>query len=149
MGVAGEIERELAGDGTDELADEADIADNRAGLEALTVSRPIARGGMTSATRGSFAVFAASASMPELEAGRDRAADVRAVCRDHVEVGGRAEVDDDGRRAVQPNGRKRVDEPVGTGLCRFVDAHRDGHVTWSPRRGSGCRAGSRRRRASW
>ena len=65
---------------------------------------------------------------PELEARRDRAADVGPVGGDAVERRRRPEVDDDGRRAVQPRRREGIDQPVGTDVARPVDpdGERDG-----------------------
>ena len=108
----------------------------------LTVSRPIARSGARSSTRGSLAVRAASASSPSSRPGRDRAADVRAVGRDAVERRRGPEVDDDRRRPVQPGGGQRVDQPVGPDLARPVDPDRDAARSrrWPTRSGRSRRA---------
>ena len=92
---------------------------------ADAVSRPIARSGARSSTRGSRAVRAASASRPEPEAGRDRAADEGAPRVDRVERRGRPAVDDDRGRAEELGRRVRVDQPVGPDLAGPVDL--DGH----------------------
>ena len=94
------------------------VAEDRAGLDGATVSRPIARSGARSSTRGSFAVRAARASRPSSRPGRDRAADVGAVGGDAVEGRRRPEVDDDRRRAVEARRREGVDEPVGPDVAR-------------------------------
>ena len=60
----------------------------------------------------------------ELEPGRDGAADVGAVGGHAVERRRRPEVDDDRRRAVQPRGGQRVDQPVGADVARPVDPDR-------------------------
>ena len=57
--------------------------------------------------------------------GREHAADVLALGRDDVEVGRRAEVDDDHGRAVALLGGDGVDDPVGADLARIVVADRD------------------------
>ena len=62
---------------------------------------------------------------PELEPGRDRPADERAVARDAVEGRRGSEVGDDDRRAVEPGRREGVDQPIGADLGRPVGPDRD------------------------
>jgi hypothetical protein len=89
------------------------------------VSRPIALAGRASSIRGSLAVRVGQRLEPEFEPGRQRAADVRSVGCDDVEVGRRAEVDDDRRRAVQALRGEGIDQPIGAHLSRPIDAHGD------------------------
>ena len=60
----------------------------------------------------------------DLDAGRDRAAEVLAVGRDGVEVDPGAEVDHHAAAADPVVGGDRVDEPVGADLVRVVDPDR-------------------------
>ena len=64
---------------------------------------------------------------PELEPGRDGAADEGAVAGDAVERRRGPEVDDDRGRAVQARGGQGIDEPVRTDLARPVDADGQRH----------------------
>ena len=57
----------------------------------------------------------------EAEAGRDRTTDIGPLRADEVEVGARAQVDDDGRAPELVPGCQRVDEPVRTRLRGTVD----------------------------
>ena len=59
---------------------------------------------------------------------RDRAAQIVAVGGDHIPGGGRAEVDDNSRRAVKSLGRKRVDEAVCAHLAGTIDQHAQAQV---------------------
>ena len=72
---------------------------------ALTVSRPMARSGACSGDPRQLGGPCREGVEAELEARGDRPADVGAVGRDDVERGGRPEVDDDRRRAVQADAR--------------------------------------------
>ena len=64
---------------------------------------------------------------PKLEARRDGAPDVGTVRRDAIERRRGAEVDDDGRRAVQTRGRERVDQPVRPDFRGPFDANGQRH----------------------
>ena len=111
---------------------------------ALTVSRPMARSGVRSSIRGSFAVRAASASRPELQARGDRPADVRPVRAHAVERRRRPEVHDHRRGAVQAGGGEGVDQPVRPDLVGAVDPDRQRHVAGRTRRGPGSHGAPRR-----
>ena len=68
----------------------------------------------------------------DLDPGRENAADVLPVRGDDVEVRGRAEVDDDARRAVALARGDRVDDPVGPDLARIVVEDRDAGLVPGP-----------------
>src|SRR5260370_195133 len=59
----------------------------------------------------------------DLDAGRERAADELAPLAHRVEVGRRAEVDNDGGPAVQGSGGNGVHDPVAAHLLRIVHSH--------------------------
>ena len=63
----------------------------------------------------------------QLEAGRDRPADVGTVARHAIERRRGAEVHDHGRRPVQPLGGERIDQAVRADLRRPIHADRDRH----------------------
>jgi hypothetical protein len=88
------------------------------------VVRPTTDRGGTSSTRRSPAARPNSAFEADLDAGDDRAAQIGAVGRDHVEGGGGAEVDHHGRAAVAVERADGVGHPVGTHLGRVVVADR-------------------------
>ena len=89
-----------------------------------SVVRPMARSGLRSSTRGMRAARRNSSSADVPDAGRDRAAQVRAALRDAVERGGGAEVHHDRRHAVERARRDRVGEAVGAHRAAIVVADR-------------------------
>ena len=109
---------ELAPDAGEEPGGERLVAEDRAGLHRahrVAADRPV-RGAQLDPRqlRGPRGERLEA----ELEARRDRAADVGAVGGDAVERRRGPEVDDDRRRAVQPRGGEGVDEAVGADLVR-------------------------------
>ena len=93
---------------------------------------PIACSGTVSSTERSCAARVARASRLTSTPGRQRAAEELPVGPDGVDVGGRAEVDDDdrpaaavGTHAVELVRSQRGDDPVGADLPRVVDVQRD------------------------
>jgi hypothetical protein len=97
------------------------------------------RGGLVSSTFSSCAARRDSASTEISMPGRERPADELAPRADRVEVGRGAEVDHDGRPAVQVDGGERVHDPVAADLLGVV--HPIGTPVFTP--GATMTAGSR------
>ena len=119
--------RQLGPDALEQTGGERLVAEDRAGLhraDRVAADRPVRRAQLDPRQLGGPR---RERLEPELEARRDRPADVGAVCRHAIEGRGGSEVDDDGRRAVEPGGRQRVHEPIGPDLGRPIDPDGDRH----------------------
>ena len=122
---------ELATDAGEQSCGQGLVAEDRSGLhraDRVAADRPVGRPELDP---GQFRGPRGERLETELEAGGDRATDVRSVGRHAVERRRGPEVDDDGGRPVEPRGGQCVDEPVGTDFLGAVrpDRERNGPGT--------------------
>ena len=118
---------ELVTDRADQHQDQSAVADHRAALHRRDRVRADSRRRHDERHARQLRGPARQRIEPEAGARGDRAADERPVRGDDVERGGRAQVDDDRRRAVETQRGVGVDEPVIADGRSVVDADLDGN----------------------
>ena len=113
--------QQLAAQGGQQAAHQPDVAEHRAALHGVD---RVGADGMRRPLQldpRQLAGIADQRLEREAQPGSDRAADVRPLGAQQVEVGAGAQVDHDRRAAELGACRQRVAEPIGAGLGRSVD----------------------------
>ena len=123
--IGGGALEQLAAQGGEQAAHQADVAEHRTGLHGVHGVGADRRWRPPQLDARQLAGAADERLEAEPHARRDRAADVGAIGIHQVEVGARSEVDHDGRAAELDARRQGVGEPVGARLGRPVDVDRE------------------------